>query len=192
MQSLPVHIAVLDACVLYPATLRDFLLQLAEQDAFGPKWSDEIIHEFVRGVLRDRPGVKPERLQRTVELMNDAFPDARVTGHGRLVTALTLPDPDDRHVLAAAIRAKATSIVTLNLKDFPAPTLAQHGIVAVHPDAFVAGVLKAAPQMVEQAFVAQQQALKNPPVLVADLLDKLEQQGLKDSMRLLRVRLAEK
>lgn len=192
MPPLPVQIAVLDACVLYPATLRNFILRLAEEDAFILKWSDEIVDEFVRGVLRDRPAVKPESLHRTVELMNHAFPDARVTGYSMLLKTLTLPDPDDRHVLAAALKAKATSIVTLNLKDFPAATLARRGIVALHPDVFVTGLLKSDPDMVERAFTAQQQSLKNPPVSVQDLLAKLEQQGLKDGIRLLRVRLAEK
>ncbi len=185
------QIAVLDACVLYPATLRDFLLRLADEDAFIPKWSDEIVGEFVRGVLRDRHAVSPERLQRTVGLMNEVFPDARVTGYNKWIKTITLPDPDDRHVLAVAIKAKATAIVTLNLKDFPASILAGHGIVAVHPDAFVVGLLQSALDMVERAFVAQRLSLKNPPVTMWDLLAKLEQQGLQDSVRLLRGRVAE-
>lgn len=192
MPPLPVQIAMLDACVLYPATLRNFILRLAEEDAFVPAWSDEIVDEFVRGVLRDRPAVKLESLQRTVALMNDAFPDARVTGYGNLMRSLTLPDADDRHVLAAALKSKATTIVTLNLKDFPAATMAKHGIAAVHPDAFVAGLLNSDPDMVGRAFAAQQQSLKNPPVSVPDLLAKLELQGLNDSMRQFRVRLVGK
>jgi len=130
--------------------------------------------------------------ERAVARMNDTFTEAVVSGFDQHVNSLTLPDPDDRHVLAAAVKAKATTIVTLNLKDFPAATLAKHGIVAVHPDAFVVGLLKTDPDMVERAFVAQQQSLKNPPVSVGDLLAKLEKQGLKESTQLLRIRLAEK
>ena len=184
----PVQIAVLDACVLYPATLRNFILRLAEEEAFIPVWSDEIVSEFVRGVLRDRPAVKPENLHRTVWLMNNAFPDALVVGYGNLIKTLTLPDPNDRHVLAAALKARAPTIVTLNLKDFPADTLSKHDVVAVHPDDFVAGLLKSDPKMVERALHEQQRSLKNPPVTVADLLKTLEAQGMVQTVKVLRKR----
>jgi predicted nucleic acid-binding protein len=185
-----VQTAVLDACVLHPATLRNFLLRLAEEGAFIPVWSDKIVDEFVRAVVQTRHTVKPESMRRTVELMNGAFPDARVAGYGKLIKALRLPDPDDRHVLAAAIKAKAAANVTFNSRHFPAGTLADQGIVACHPDAFVDGLLKSNPGAVERAFGELRRSLKNPPVSVPELLAKLEQQGMMESGRLLRRRLA--
>jgi predicted nucleic acid-binding protein len=185
------EIVLLDACVLYPAALRDFMLRLARQDAFRPRWSDPILDEFVRNVLKNIPDLQPANLARTVGRMNDTFSEAVVVDFEHLLQQLHLPDPDDRHVLAAALKAKATTIITMNLKDFPAATLSRHGVAAVHPDAFVMNLLTSDPSMVERAFAAQQQSLKNPPISVANLMDKLERQGLIDSMSVLRVRLVE-
>lgn len=110
---------VLDACVLYPAPLRDLLLSLAHHEVYKPKWSKEIQEEWSRNLLMNRPDLKKEQLQTTIEAMNIAFPDAEVTKYSSLISVVTLPDPNDRHVLAAAIRSKADVIVTYNLKHFP-------------------------------------------------------------------------
>ena len=109
-------VAVFDACVLYPAPLRDLLLRLALTDLFRARWSAEIHDEWVRAVLARRPDLSPAILDRTRALMDGAVPDAVVTGHEGLIPTLTLPDPDDRHVLAAAIRCQAGVIVTFNLR----------------------------------------------------------------------------
>ena len=85
----------------------------------------------------DRPEILPEALQNTVKMMNSALPDANVTGYKGLINDLDLPDPNDRHVLAAAIRAKAEIIVTLNHKDFPPEVLRPFEIETLHPDAFI-------------------------------------------------------
>ena len=87
-------IVVLDACVLYPASLRDFLLCLAEQRGLRPAWSDDIVDEFVRNILKDRPDLTMRQLRRSVDAMNAAFPEALVTGHSHLTATLTLPDPE--------------------------------------------------------------------------------------------------
>src|SRR5260370_28098425 len=96
-------VAVLDACVLYPAPIRDLLLQLAKQDAFQARWSDDIHEEWIRSVLKDRNDLTAAQIARTRTLMERHLCDARVTGYAELLPTLTLPDPDDRHVLAAAI-----------------------------------------------------------------------------------------
>lgn len=95
---------MLDACVLFPAPLRDFLLTLAETDLFRAKWTEQIHDEWSRNLLLRRPNLEPERLIRTRQTMNNFFPDALIEGYEYLIPSLTLPDPDDRHVLAAAIR----------------------------------------------------------------------------------------
>lgn len=107
-----------DACVLYPAPLRDLLMHVAVTDLYRAKWTDAIHDEWTRNVLENRPDLKPEQLQRTRELMNAHVRDCLVTGYETLIEAVTLPDPDDRHVLAAAIRAGADLIVTFNLGIF--------------------------------------------------------------------------
>ena len=111
-----------DACVLYPAPLRDLLMQLALADLFRARWSDAIHDEWARSVLADRPDIKPASLARCRELMNRHVPDSLVTGYEPLIPTLTLPDPDDRHVLAAAIQAQSELIVAAYEKEHPEPT----------------------------------------------------------------------
>ncbi|MBK7784804.1 MAG: PIN domain-containing protein [Gemmatimonadetes bacterium] len=107
-------IVVYDACVLYPAPLRDLLIRIANAGIVQAKWSERILDECFRRILRQRPDLSAEALQRTRELMAIAVPDCMVTAFEPLEAGLTLPDPDDRHVLAAAIRANAQVIVTFN------------------------------------------------------------------------------
>ena len=110
--------------------------------------------------------------------MNEAVRDCLVTGYEDLSESLFLPDPDDRHVLAAAIRANAEVIVTFNLKDFPPGVLANHNIEAQHPDEFLASLFDAAPGAVCAAVKRQREGLRNPPKTVDELLVTLESQGL--------------
>ena len=112
--------AVYDANVLYPAPLRDLFIRLAQAGLVRAKWTDTIHDEWTRNVLKNNPMLSSERLTRTRSLMNEAVRDCLVSGYEVLIDSLSLPDPDDRHVLAAAIRAGAQVIVTYNLKDFPA------------------------------------------------------------------------
>src|SRR5713101_6221354 len=132
---------VLDACVLYPAPLRDLLLWLAVAGLYRPRWTEAIHEEWMENLLRERPDLARDRLERTRDLMNQAVADCLVSGYESLIASLSLPDPDDRHVLAAAIQAGAESIVTYNLGDFPAAALATHGVQAQHPDEFIAHFL---------------------------------------------------
>lgn len=111
--------AFLDASVLYPAPLRDLLLELAVSDLYRAKWSNAVHGEWINALLRSRDDLTRERLERTRDLMNAHVRDALVTDFDQLIGILELPDPDDRHVLAAAIKGRADLIVTANLKDFP-------------------------------------------------------------------------
>lgn len=105
-----------------------------------------------------------------------------VTGYEPLIGGLALPDPDDRHVLAAAIRAGAQSIVTFNLKDFPGDALRPFEVEAVHPDDFVLDLIDLAPAKVVTAVREQCRALKNPPRSLSELLDTLKDNGLNQSV----------
>ena len=162
--------ALLDANVLYPAGLRDVLLRVADRGLYRPLWSARIHEEWTRGVLRDRPDLTPERLARTRALMDRHFPEAMVMGFEALVTELVLPDPDDRHVLAAAIRGGADLVVTINLVDFPAAALAPHEIVALGPDAFAVTLLERDPGAVVAAARDHRRALVRTPRSVAEHL----------------------
>ena len=175
-----------DACVLYPAPLRDLLMHVAITDLYRAKWTDAIHDEWTRNVLKDRPDLKPEQLQRTRDLMNSHVRDCLVTGYETLIEAVTLPDPDDRHVLAAAIRAGADLIVTFNLKDFPEKDLKPYGIEAKHPDDFLAFQLDLAPNIVCAAAKRHRASLKNPPKDVDEYLATLEAQGLAQTVSSLR------
>ncbi|HVM79005.1 MAG TPA: PIN domain-containing protein, partial [Stellaceae bacterium] len=122
---------VYDACVLYPAPLRDLLLQLATANLFRAKWTGAIHDEWIRNLLAARPDLDPATLARTRELMDKAVPDSLVTGYEYLIPTIELPDPNDRHVVAAAIHARADAIVTSNLLDFPNGSLAPYNLEAI-------------------------------------------------------------
>ena len=132
---------VYDACVLHPAAIRDLLMRLAVSGLVQARWTDEILDEVFESIIRLRPDLDTSRLQRTREMMVAAVPDCLVTDHAGLADLVQLPDPDDRHVLAAAIRAGAQVIVTTNLRDFPDAVLEPLDIEAVHPDRFVRELL---------------------------------------------------
>lgn len=130
--------------------------------------------------------MKPEQLQRTRDLMNSHVRDCLVTGYEKIIDAVTLPDPDDRHVLAAAIRTGANLIVTFNLKDFPEKDLKPDGIEAQQPDDFLTFQLDLAPNIVCAAAKRHRASLKKPPKDVDEYLATLEAQGLAQKVSSLR------
>jgi predicted nucleic acid-binding protein len=158
--------AVLDANVLYPAAVRDVLLYLARMKLYQPRWSERIQQEWMRNLLRNRPDLAPDRLERTRALMEKAVPDALVSGHEHHIERLELPDPDDRHVLAVAIHAGAAMIVTFNGRDFPESAVGPYGIGIVTPDQFVLGLLAGDSQTVLATIRRQHSELqRNRPPL---------------------------
>ncbi len=175
-----------DACVLYPNYLRDVLIQLATTDLFQAKWTEQIHDEWIRNVLNNRPNTSPEQLQGLKQKINRSVPDCLVTDFEYLISSLNLPDPDDCHVLAAAIVAKADVIVTANLKDFPTSILAGHSIEAQHPDDFIADLIDLKPLRVIGAIQTIQNRLKNPPVNFDEYMEILLKQGLPTSVSILR------
>jgi predicted nucleic acid-binding protein len=177
---------VYDACVLYPAPLRDLLVQLATTRIFRAKWTDRIHDEWVRNLLINRSDLKAEQLDRVRKLMNNNIQDSLVTDFESLIPTLELPDLDDRHVLAAAITAEADTIVTFNLKDFPAATLAIYDIEAKHPDDFVSELIDRNPQEVIQAINIIRSRLKNPPQTFDSYMETLLKQGLTTTVVMLR------
>lgn len=132
--------AFFDANVFYGARLRSLVLFLAQTKLFRARWSDRVHDEWIRNLLQKRPDLQPADLARTRQLMDASVLDALVTGYEPLIDAMVLPDPDDRHVLAAAVVCKASCIVTFNVSDFPPDRLAPYGLHAVHPDDFLLDV----------------------------------------------------
>lgn len=169
---------VYDANVFYAAPLRDTLLELAKTGLFQAKWSRDIHREWMRNLLENRPDLTQEQLEYTRGQMDKALPDALVTRYAHLITTLTLPDPDDRHVLAVAIRTKATLIVTKNLKDFPAPELNKYQIKAIHPDTFIMQLIAVNAERVFEALEKQRQRLKRPPKTTSEFCETLKKQEL--------------
>ncbi|MYN07088.1 PIN domain-containing protein ['Massilia aquatica' Lu et al. 2020] len=180
------YTAVLDACVLYPAALRDLLLSLAADGVFRARWSDRIHEEWTHSLLAKRPDLQYAKLRRTIELMNEAVEDATISGFEPLIPALALPDEGDRHVLAAAIVGHADAIVTFNLKDFPESAVAQHGVEVLHPDDFLVVQHSLAPGVVLGIVKAMRKRLGKPPRTAAEFISALEASGLPQFCALLR------
>lgn len=179
-------VVVYDACVLHPAPIRDLLVRIANAGIVRARWTERILDECFRSILERRPDLSPTALERTRALMNDAVPDCLVEGYEPLMGPLALPDPEDRHVLAAAIRAQAQVIVTFNLGDFPSESLAPYDVEAKHPDDFVMDSIDIAPAAVVTCVAEQAAALRAPPVTVPQLLDTLRNLGLVQSVARLR------
>lgn len=178
--------AIYDACVLHPAGLRDLLVRLAGTGLFRARWTGDILDEMVASVLRRRPGLDPAALERTRQLMCAAVPDCLITGYRHLVEAVELPDADDRHVLAAAIRSGSQVIVTENTRDFPAGILETYDMEAQTADVFVLHLIDLSPTTVARVIDEQVQALDRPPLSRAEALDRLARSGLRRSVAELR------
>lgn len=176
---------VLDACVLYPAPLRDFLLNIAEQQLIKPHWTDEINEEWVRSLLIKRKDLTREQLTTTVAYMNAAFPDANIVAYNTILP-INIPDKNDEHVVAAAIKNRAHLILTLNLKDFPESEMKKIHIKAVHPDQFISTLIEIDSKKVLTAFHNQVNNLQHPPMIQEEVIQRLEQCSLKITSNKLR------
>ncbi len=179
-------IAILDASVLYPAPLRHLLVALSIAGAFRARWTSTIQDEWTRSLLRDRPDLDAQRIARTCHLMDAHIDDAVVEGYDHLIEQLTLPDPDDRHVFAAAIHCGASVIVTVNLKDFPATALEERHVKAQHPDSFLLDLIEKDTELVLTAVRAHRLSLVNPPKAAEEYLVTLQRHHMTATVTALR------
>lgn len=170
--------AFFDANVFYGARLRSLVLYLAQTKMFRAKWSNDIHEEWIRNLIANRPDLDASRLQRTREYMDAAVLDARVTGYEPIVNALQLPDPNDRHVLAAAIVCNASCIVTFNLDDFPQEALDPYGIHAIHPDEFLLDVESISPRAFARAVGQDFEHYVQPALTLTDYVASLAKAGV--------------
>jgi predicted nucleic acid-binding protein len=158
--------ALLDACVLYPAPVRDILLYLASENLFQPKWSEDIHSEWIKSLHTNRPDIPIKVLEKTRAAMEDAFPDAEVKGYTVSISKYSLPDENDRHVLAAAVKCKANYLVTFNKRHFPKKAVEPHLVEVIDPDMFISKWIKAFPEDSISALKEQTSKLRNPPQTV--------------------------
>jgi hypothetical protein len=171
-------VAIFDACILYPFHLRNIVVQIAVDRLVDARWTDEIHDEWIRSLVADTPAIPIERLQITRRLMNDALPGAIVTGYQRHIQAVTLPDPDDRHVVAAGIAGGASIILTWNLRDFPAREMKKHGLRRQTPDAFLVDLCDQAPDLTLASLANARRNLSKTRVSASDFVNIVKNQGL--------------
>lgn len=181
------YTALLDACVLFPLAMTDALMSLATAGFFAAKWTTKIEEEWIRAIERQRPDLQG-KLDVRRDSMREAIPDWEVPepGWSQLVHKLELPDPDDRHVLAAAIAGHADCIVTANLQDFPASVLNGFGLEAIDPDTFIINQWDLDPVNAIAAFKRMRARRKKPESSPADFADALEIGGLPTTAERLR------
>ena len=172
------YTAVLDACVLVPIALADTLLRVAERGLYRPLWSKRILDETADAIAQVHPDLPPDSVRRRIDDMNRSFADALVEGWQDFESSLLLPDPGDRHVVAAAILGRADVIVTANLRDFPDEVLAPLGIAVVDPDDFLLDQLDLAPRVVLEVIRDQAAHTRRPPLTPTDLIARLARCGV--------------
>ena len=163
---------VLDSCVLYPMYLRDTLLRVAEAGLYRVHWSQEILDGALRNLVANQK-MQIQQVNRLEVQINRAFPDAMLNVTDRLIPCMDKYE-GDRHVLAAALIAKAHVIVTENIKHFPAVVLSQYQVEAQSADQFLTYLHDLFPQEIRQVLQTQANDLKKPPMSVTDLLNILK------------------
>jgi predicted nucleic acid-binding protein len=180
-------VVVYDANALYPNTLRDQLIRVAQlPHLVQARWTDQILDEMIRALQKNRPDVDDGRANRLRDLMNAAVRDCLVTDYESLIPSIDLPDPDDRHVLAAAIKVNAQVIVTGNLRHFPKDKLVSWGVKAKSPDDFVRDQIWIDRQAVWACVQQIVDSRTRHPVAVEDVLGELARSGLLGSAAALR------
>jgi len=162
--------AVLDANVLYPVVLRDYLLWLAVYELYTPKWSNRLLDEFAEIFNRVNLNISPSQVKKQIDLMNTVWMDT-----------IELPDENDRHVVAAAIKCNANVIVTNNLKDFPKEFLIGFDLTAIGPDNFIADIIDLDPKLCREAFREMVLSKTKPPYDELDYLEIFRRNGLEQS-----------
>jgi hypothetical protein len=184
-------VAIYDACILYPFHLRNIIVQAGVDRLVRARWTEEIHDEWMRNLVANAPGLPIERLEATKQLMNIALPTATVTGYERHIQSVSLPDPNDRHVVAAAIEAKASHILTWNLRDFPAGDLKKHGLVRQTPDAFLVDLYDQVPQLLLASLANARLNLSTSGMSADGFVDMLRDQRLVQLAERLRGHLGE-
>jgi hypothetical protein len=171
-------VAVFDACILYPFHLRNIVVQAAVDHLVEGRWTDVIHDEWIRNLSASAPAIPVERLKNTRRLMNEALPMALVNGYEEHIPIVNLPDPNDRHVVAAGIMAGASIILTWNLRHFPAKELKKFGVRKQTPDAFLSGLYDQVPELMIGSLANARRNLTKSRISPPDFIDILNNQKL--------------
>lgn len=173
------YTALLDACVLYSAAMTDALMSLATAGLFAAKWSRAIEIEWISALEKNRPDLQGKLSSRR-DLMREVIPDWEVPDAAwqAIEVSVTLPDANDRHVIAAALAGHVDSIVTVNVRDFPATELAAIGLEVIHPDTFIVAQWDLDPLVAAAAFKRMRARWKKPQASALDFASALERNGL--------------
>lgn len=167
----------LDACVLVPVTLTNVILTAAENGLVRPYWSHEVVEEAVDAIREVRPNLSEDRVRRRFVAMDAAFEGASVSGDPSTLDGRGLPDVDDQHVVAAAIAAGASVIVTANIRDFPKAVMASLGMSVLSPDDFLLRLAEADGEAMVNVVARVAETLRNPERAPEDILVALELSG---------------
>ena len=170
-------VVILDANVLYPFRTRDVLLSFAQAGLFRARFTEEILDEWTRNLIKNKPLLESSVRQQEAAI-HSAFDECFVAGYAPLIPGLTLPDEDDRHVLAAAIKCSAQIIVTENHKDFPAETLEEYGIETRGADNFLANTYDLFPKSGARVLKQIRQRYDSPPFTRSEFLMDLIKSGM--------------
>lgn len=179
-------VVVYDANALYGNTVRDMLIRVARSRLVQAKWSERILDETLENLAARRPDIERAKLDRLRTLMNAAVPDSLVTGYEPPIEGLKLPDPDDRHVLAAAIKCHATMIITWNMPTFRRKAWDLGSWRPRPPDDFLLEQISIDDRRVWACVQQIADSRRNPPETAEDVLDALERAGIVGSVAALR------
>lgn len=184
------YTAFIDACTLVSVWRRNLLLTLAEAEFFRVRWSEKVLEETERAITRlmDERGIvdSKTRAAQSVASMRAAFPEALVEDFSLFeATTYGLPDRNDEHVLAAAIKTQAQALVTENLSDFPASVLSPLAIEARSADDFIADTIALEEGRAVAAINRMRLRLKRPELTPEDMLRSLEAHGLLETASVL-------
>lgn len=170
-------VAVLDANVLFPFRIRDVLFTFAQEGLFRARITDDIIDEWTRNLIKLKPHLEAS-IRQQERAIRTHFAECFVEGYCPLISGLDLPDPDDRHVLVAAIRCSAQVIVTENHRDFPASKLALYDVETLSSDEMLANTYALFRQGGARALRKVRQRYENPPMTPSEFLLDLTKHGL--------------
>lgn len=184
-------VVIFDACILYPFHLRNIIVQAAVDRLVEARWTDRIHDEWMRNLAANVPTMPIERLQITRCLMNAVLPDAMVARYEDHIPTVKLPDPGDRHVVAAAIATGAAIILTWNVRDFPTAELKKHGLHCQTPDTFLADLYDKVPALTIASLANARRNLNKSRVSRAEFIEILEGQKLAITARRLKMHLTE-
>lgn len=167
----------LDANVIYSITLTDVLLTLAEHDLFLPLWSPNVLQEAQEAASRTLPDAAQQAFRKRPIMMDRAFPESSIHVEESEWSQFDLPDPDDRHVLAAAAQGQADALATRNIKDFPQKLLDSFSIQVITPDDLLCVLLRRNPEATASAIRELIDSRHRPPINIPDFAKRLERSG---------------